>query len=996
MAISCVYCGGVHDAPADVRACWARQQSSASPDTGPDTRPDPRPDPRPERSHGVDDRRVTPPDAARPAPADARPAHRAPSPAVEQWAGPEQLGRGLVVAPGAAVPGPWQRAAVVRVDDAVWARPAAVVAELRDHAAHRRRVVIELDVSALPDLDPRLPPYAPHQIDGSPVFELGPRAELEHDHLTHLIWSNAIDMRTGADGVTPRWWLWQRALELGASPNTGVGGTSGAGEVVLPDGSPAWLDGGPLAVLGDDGRIDGVAVVHRISIEHGALVTIGTNDLPAHGTALELADDQRAAVTHPGGAARIIAPAGSGKTRVLTERARHIVRHWQVPASAVSLVAFNRRAQNEMAERTRDVRGLQVRTLNAIALAIVNGVAPFAPRPRPLRTIDEGEVRRIIGSLVSMPRRRNADPVAPWIEALGLVRLGLRPPHEVEALYDGEVDGFAGVYPRYRAELARAGCVDFDEQVHLALEILLTDPAARFAAQLACRLLLVDEFQDLTPAHLLLVRLLAGPDGSVFGVGDDDQTIYGYNGADPAWLIEFTRLFPFAGEHPLHTNYRCPADVVEVVDRLLRHNAVRVPKVIRSARATDGRPGWTAVSSADPVHATVDLVVQGIRDGRAPSDVAVLTRVNSLLAPVQVALGMQGVAVAGGVGREFADRTSVRSTLAWMRLGLGLWSGTDLGEALRRPSRPLHPNVANWVTEQHDPDALDRLANRLTNERDAQRVREFAADIAQVRELVTGGGTTGDVVGFVRDAIGLGNAVQTLDISRRGMNRAAQSDDLTALAQLALLHPDVAGFERWLRDALSVGPSESGVVLATVHRVKGQEWPVVIVHGADADQFPHRLADDEDEERRLFHVAVTRAVDAVAIVSGVDPSPFVAELTNEPPERRSPTTASRRADRPGRSAADTSARRTPASERASAPLSPRAARAFERLRVMRRELAAGKPAYTVFDDATLERIALTQPTTLAELAQLRGIGPTKLDQYGAAVLAVIADVLADD
>ncbi|MEZ5217336.1 MAG: AAA family ATPase [Ilumatobacteraceae bacterium] len=128
--------------------------------------------------------------------------------------------------------------------------------------------------------------------------------------------------------------------------------------------------------------------------------------------------DQRAAVLHPGGAARIIAPAGSGKTRVLTERARHLLRAWNLPASAVTLVAFNKRAQEEMSARTADLPGLQVRTLNAIGLAIVNGVAPSQPAGAAPRTIDEPEVRRFLDELVKFPRRRNADPVAPWIDAL--------------------------------------------------------------------------------------------------------------------------------------------------------------------------------------------------------------------------------------------------------------------------------------------------------------------------------------------------------------------------------------------------------------------------------------------------------------------------------------------------------------------------------------------------------------------------------------------------
>ncbi|MEY4173062.1 MAG: hypothetical protein RI900_227, partial [Actinomycetota bacterium] len=554
--------------------------------------------------------------------------------------GPAALGRNLLVAPGAPAPAAWADAPRL----AASATP-QFVAELRTLALQRQGAVIEVAHEVSPEsLEGAVASDAPHQ--------LGPRFSLLREDLRHLLVSNSVDARVAA-----AWPLLDAALALGAVPADGCDG-----DVTLPDGTPAWLDGGPFRFTAP---IAGVPVLHRVVVEHGSLAVPGSNESGA-----ELADDQLAAVTHHSGAARIIAPAGSGKTRVLTARARHLVRRWNVPAAAVTLVAFNKRAQEEMSARTRDMPGLQVRTLNALALAIVNGSAPFAPRNSRRVTIDEGEVRRLIGKLVTFPRKRNADPVATWIEALSASRLGLRSPADVEAAYDGDVAGFADMLPRYRQALERAGQADFDEQVLLAIEMLLTMPAVRAAAQRACRVMLVDEFQDLTPAHVLLVRLLAGPDACVFGVGDDDQTIYGYNGADPAWLIDFAELFPGSGEHPLEVNYRCPGGIVRAADTLLRHNRRRVAKVIRSAR-----PDLDGFAVADPSHDTVGQTMAVVHDalasGFAPADIAVLTRVNSLLAPVQAALTGAGVPRSGGVGREFLERTAVRAALAWLRLAVG-------------------------------------------------------------------------------------------------------------------------------------------------------------------------------------------------------------------------------------------------------------------------------------------------------------------------------------
>ncbi len=958
MAIECAYCGGTHDNPRQVRECWteqgspdvgiaddqsAQQDLSATPGRLPDTAPT-MPDTLP-----LDERAVAGP-------------------------GPDVLGRSVVLAPGQDPPAPWSAAERLRLDGSVLADPRAALRHLRIARAERRRLVIELAAD--------LPIEPASTIDVAP-YEVGPRFEFLLDELAHQVWSNSVDAR---EPGRPVWHVLDLAVAGGATPCR----DAQVGDVVTAAGEAVWLDGGPP---GTHPPVDGVPVLHSTSVEHRCF------DVPLdNATDASLAPDQLAAVTHPGGSARIVAPAGSGKTRVLTERARHLLRRWRVPAGAVSLVAFNKRAQIEMTERTADLPGLQVRTLNSIALAIINGTPPFAARSGRYGTITEPEVRRVIGDLVSFPRRRNADPIAPWIEALSLIRLGMVDPEEAERRYDGEVEGLASTWPVYRQRLERQGVVDFDGQIYRALEVLLTDPAARRAAQRACRFMLVDEFQDLTPAHLLLVRLLAGSGGSVFGVGDDDQTIYGYNGADPAWLIDFADLFPGSGDHPLTVNYRCPAGIVDGVDRLLRHNHRRVAKVITAASSAPG--GWAVDGAVDAVGATVGHVQAAIDDGAAPADIAVLTRVNALVAPVQVALVERGVPVSGGVGTEFLDRTAVRAVLAWLRLAGAAaaergFAADDVLEALRRPSRSFHPRVSSWIAEQRDLAGLYGLADRLRNERDSDRLREFADDIATLRRAVLGGAPTSDLVLTLVDTIGLAGSVSTLDATRRGMNRAAQGDDLTAITHLAALHDDSRGFEAWLRAALSVRRADDGVVLSTVHRVKGQEWPHVVVHMAAADQYPHRLAEDVEEERRLLHVAITRAAQQATIVTGPSASPFVEELTREPDaEGRREVTLHEAAPHRGSGKRRTPGR-TPASASGVDDLDDAERERYAALVELRNQLRDGKPAYTVFDNKTLVAIARRTPTTHAEMRKISGVGPAKLERYGDVVTELMRRLTAD-
>jgi DNA helicase-2/ATP-dependent DNA helicase PcrA len=961
MAIACAYCSGEHDTAAQVRQCWTDggQQDIPVGD-----------DPLPTSTESL----FEPPPAERSSQTTTRSPARSSAPAPKRMAaaiergvavaaaGPDALGRHLLIEPGGAIAAPWSSAERLVIDDATLAAPGQALARLRGAHHGATRLVIEL--AATFEREPML------MTEAAP-YQLGPTFLFDLEELHHLVWANTVD---GRNPDRPVWIGLDRAVAAGATAVE----PGGVGDVTLPNGTVAWIDGGPVRHVDP---IDGIAVIHAVAIEHGSMVVPSPNVCLA-----DLASDQLAAVTHRGGGARIIAPAGSGKTRVLTERARHLLTQWNLPPSAVSLVAFNKRAQEEMVERTTDLPGLQIRTLNAIALAIVNGRPPFAPQPQSWRTIDEPDVRRIIGDLVDFPRRRNSDPIGPWIEALTVIRLGLVDPEEVEGRYDGDVEGLAATWPAYRKMLERRGAVDFDDQIYRALQVLLGDPTARRTAQRACRVMLVDEFQDLTPAHLLMIRLLAAPGGAVFGVGDDDQTIYGYNGADPAWLIDFAELFPGSGEHPLEVNYRCPAGVVDVVDRLLRHNHRRVSKTIRAASTDAG--GWSIDTNVDPVGASLSAVEQALAGGAEPSDIAVLTRVNALLAPVQVALVVAGVPIAGGVGLEFADRTAVRTVLAWLRIANAGRGGSlapdDIVEALRRPSRSFHPRITSWVSEQKSVVDLHRLAGRLTNERDADRVIDFATDVQTLQKMVTSGTTTSDLLITLIDEIGLAGSVASLDANRRGMNRSAQGDDLTAITHLAALHDDPATFERWMRSQLAVKRAPGGVLLSTVHRVKGQEWPHVVVHLADAEQYPHRLAEDVEEERRLFHVAITRASSHATVVTGPHPSPFVAELTTEPSPTR--VVSSHRPEPVASRARPTSASNT---DDPAADLDAAGQQRFAALRDLRNDLRDGKPAYVVFDNKTLVAIARQAPTTLSDLGRISGVGPAKLERYGEAVIALM-------
>jgi DNA helicase-2/ATP-dependent DNA helicase PcrA len=950
MAIACGHCGGRHETVAEVRSCTGTRLADVLPFDEPpldDARHDEAPVAEPRRASSA----VSGPSEVAAAPGD-----------LVVLAGPDELGRSLVVGPGQIAPAPWGDAPRIVVDAAALATADLVMAQLQPWWGERRRYVVELAVDV---------PTGPTEREDTEPWRLVPSFTFLLDQLAHLVWANAVDLRDpGAPTFAPR----SHALAAGAGP-------SATADVALGDGRDAWCDGGPLDV--DLARRLGAPLIPAPNVD-GRLEPLGLDPPTA-----DLAPDQLAAVAHRGGPCRVISPAGSGKTRTLTERARHLVRDQRLNPGALGLVAYNKRAADEMGERLGDTRGLDIRTLNSLGLAILTGNGPFAAPgggQRRLDTLNEADQRRILDGLVDFPRRANTDPAAAWLEALGRVRLGLRPPHEVEAEYAGDVDGLDEVFPRYQAELDRRGVVDFDQQIYGAVRMLLTEPEVRATAQQASRVLLVDEFQDLTPAHLLLLRLLAAPAFDVFGVGDDDQTIYGYNGADPTWLIDFDRFFPGSASHPLTVNYRCPPGVVTGARTLLTHNRRRVAKTIAPA---PGRTGAdtdlvTRVDDAT-VATTVAVVTDRLAAGAAPGDVAVLARVNATLAPVQVALDLAGIPCARVAGPAWLQRTGVRSALAWLRLSTtGSLRPVDLAEAARRPPRALSGKVIEWIAEQRTVEGVERLAGRLSRDRDREKVEAFADDL---RAMIAraGHGTASEVLVHVRDRLGLEGAMQSLDGSRGRVDRSSHTDDLDALIQLADLHTDAATFGDWLAARLEARPARAGPVvhLSTVHRVKGLEWPHVVVHEASARLFPHRLADDVEEERRVFHVAVTRGSATVTVVSPERaPSPFVLQLVNEaaPVTEDSPPPP---APPVGRAPAVTA-------PRAAAPGDEGLRDALQAWR-LDRSRADGVPAYVVFNNKTLDDLVARRPVDYAGLRACVGIGPAKVENYGDELLGLIAE-----
>ncbi len=768
--------------------------------------------------------------------------------------GPPALGRGVVLRSAEQLPAQLRHLPVVNVDEAAIANPGPVVEQLHLKWLRREPVAIVLTVPFDVLAEPQVESREPHELD--------PGFEFARERLRFLVQANNYDARSGRP-------VWQWAVS-GARLIRGAK-IGGPADIETSRG-PMWCDGGPRQPLSAE-ELDGHGYIHRDSIDRGQPKP-NRFRLPSS----ELAPDQMAAVAHRVGPARIIAPAGSGKTRVLTERIRHLIsdRLWE--PELVLAAAYNQRAAVELRERTEGL-GAHIRTLNALGLAICNGSGDFA-RPRnsvSRRVLHEGEVRGILKSLMPQQPFSKTDPFAPYLEGLRAIRLELMDPSEAEVKF--EADGLARIFPAFVDRQKQMKAIDFDGQLYEASRILLTDPAARKQAQLVARHLLVDEFQDLTPGHLLLLRLMAAPTYDVFGVGDDDQVIYGFGGASPDYLIEYANYFPGAASYALEVNYRCPTAVVSAANSVLQNNEVRLPKEIRPAPGREEQPLELRVS-ASPSEGISD-VLEAVRDwstdGTAWKDMFVLSRVNAALLPVQVGLAEAGIPCRGPLTEAILERPGTRSALAYLRIANNPQkiSGMDLTSVVRSSkhkisNRELEPIVAGG------PVSLTRLFRDAASGSSA--LQDMVRDLETVRDLVKHG-TVSDVLRHIRTDLALGSTLEEMDGKGKGPDKSGLVDEVLALEKVAVLHPDPRSFEPWLRKILQIPPDELGVELSTIHRTKGLEKERVIVYGTDEGMMPHRLSDDIPGERRLFHVAITRSKKSCLVLASREaPSMFVEEM----------------------------------------------------------------------------------------------------------------------
>jgi len=605
---------------------------------------------------------------------------------------------------------------------------------------------------------------------------------------------------------------------------------------------------------------------------------------------------QREAVLHFEGPMLVLAGAGSGKTRVLTTRIAHLVEHHGVDPKHILAVTFTNKAAGEMRERIgrllgEEPVGMWCGTFHSVGARMLRSAAHLVGRSPSFTIYDEDDATGVIKRIMERLRisAKDHSPRA-VLDAISDAKNALVSATEYETLaHDAHSRAVAPVYAELETTLRQANAVTFDDLLVLPVRILEQHEQHRRQYRDRFRFVLVDEYQDTNRAQYRFIKLIGGEHGNVMVVGDDDQSIYGWRGADIRNILDFEKDFPAAAVVRLEENYRSTPQILEFANVAISPNTERRGKTLRSTRP--GGERVTVVGSLDD-RDEADYIVEeisarrGSPGGRDASrslgagltlrDFAILYRTNAQSRALEEALRRRGFAyrLVGAV--RFYDRREIRDLMAYLKLVANPNDDEAFRRAIAVPKRGIGDTSIDSLAAAARTERVPLLAaavrpDLVASLRPAARttLADFAALIGRLREAARESAVD-ELLRDLIDAIRYGEHLKTepdvqdrLDNVRELVEGAAEvvveeggEVGLTPLDHFLQRATLVTG-----ADALD--PSADAVTMMTMHNAKGLEFPVVFIAGMEDGLFPLSRAFDDppmlEEERRLFYVGITRA-----------------------------------------------------------------------------------------------------------------------------------------
>lgn len=594
---------------------------------------------------------------------------------------------------------------------------------------------------------------------------------------------------------------------------------------------------------------------------------------------------QREAVKTLEGPLLVLAGAGSGKTRVITHRIAHLLEKKVAPRSILS-VTFTNKAAAEMKERVvhlagQKALGVTLSTFHAFGAEVLKQHLHHLGWPKKFAILDMGDQISIVRR--AMKERQVDDREFDARKVLALIsrakNAGVVPepsPEEQDDDYDLVTHL---VFPLYQLALKAQGAVDFDDLIILPSRLFTEIPELAAKYQERFRYLMVDEYQDTNASQLELLVHLAGSKHNVCAVGDDDQCIYSWRGAEVKNILEFEKHFPGAKEVRLEQNYRSTSVILDAANAVIAKNPVRRAKKMWSDKLGGPLIQVVVAPSEDEEARFVGIEIRKLLEaGAAPDDLAVLYRTNGQARPIEEALRERGIFYEVVGGQEFFDRREVKDVIAYFKV---IANPKDEISLLRIVNVP--PRGIGDVT-------LDRLSTHASKEGEGlmatlKRAAEFDDLPKGAAEKVS---EFCDLIERYRAGFAKGNLARTTQAlldeigfeawARSGTTTAAAADRkmsgvkqvLQSLESYERREGPKAGLLTYLnrltldsKDDDEEGPRGGRVTLMTLHGAKGLEWNTVFLIGLEEDLLPHGGMQGEpqnlEEERRLAYVGITRA-----------------------------------------------------------------------------------------------------------------------------------------
>ena len=603
--------------------------------------------------------------------------------------------------------------------------------------------------------------------------------------------------------------------------------------------------------------------------------------MPARFDPSGLNDDQREAVLHPGGPLMVFAGAGSGKTRVITSRIARLVSEG-VPPYRILAVTFTNKAAAEMRGRIEkmvgpDAKQIWMGTFHAVCAKLLRIEGRAIGLPSNFVIYDDADQVSLVKDLL---KRKGVDDksVQPRgvLAEISRAKERLVGPKDFEAQAAGYFERIvASVYPEYNKALAAANALDFDDILLKSVRLLEQAKEVREKYQERFLHLLVDEYQDVNFAQYRLVQILSESHKNVTVVGDDDQSIYAWRGADVSLMLRFNDDFPGARVVKLVQNYRSTQRILGAAHEVIRHNRGRAEKKLW----TENREGAAvtvseAGSERDEAMLVVDSILREVRNGRRSyRDFAVLYRANAQSRVLEEAMLTMRVPHVLVGGQRFYERKEIKDMVSYLRLALNTDDEVSLKRIINLPARGIGPGALEKLDARAT--ALGKpLWEGLKDEQwlgsvpsKTQAGARSLVACVESAALLTEGGPVTPVLKHLM------NKSEYLDALRSERTEEAQSrlENLQELINVTIEYDE--GPETSLSDFLetvalvsdidSYQDGSDAVALMTLHSSKGLEFPVVFLVGMEEGVFPHSRSLGEEaeleEERRLCYVGMTRA-----------------------------------------------------------------------------------------------------------------------------------------